>query len=89
MYHNSRFVVLGKEAIQVLEVMKKEGMPKELLDLFVEVAMKAAGPESNMKEEEKRCKWWNRGFCHEKGESLYNHPKGNCEDHVKGSCTTK
>ena len=95
MYHNSRLSVLGKEAIQVLEVMKKEGMTKELLEPFVEVAIKAAGAESNEEEKEKekhttkRCKWWNRGYCREKGGCLYSHPKYDCEDHLKGSCTTK
>ena len=49
MYHNSKDSVLGKEAIQVLEMMEKEGMAKELLGPFVEVAMKAAGLESNVK----------------------------------------
>ena len=93
MYHNSRLSVLGKEAIQVLEVMEKEGMAKELLGPFVEVAMKAAGTELNVKEKEeptmKRCKWWNRGYCREKGECRYSHPKDDCEDHLKGSCITK
>ena len=52
-YNNLRLSVFGKDAIQVLEVMKKEGMPKELLDPLVEVAIKATGPVSNIKEEEK------------------------------------
>ena len=38
----------------VLEVMKKEGMPKELLDPLVEVAIKATGPVSNIKEKRRR-----------------------------------
>ena len=33
MYHNSRLAVLGKEAIQVLEVMETEGTSKEVLKL--------------------------------------------------------
>ena len=74
-------------------MMEKEGMAKELLGPFVEVARKAAGTELNVKEKEehtmKKCKWWNRGYCREKGECRYSHSKDDCEDHLKGSCITK
>ena len=37
----------------------------------------------------RRCKWWNRGFCHEKERCIYSHPPGDCEDHLGGRCNTR
>ena len=93
MYHNSRLAVLGEETIQVLNSMKTEGMSDEVIAPLMEVAMKAAGLESRDKEKErkeiKRCKWWNRGYCREKESCSFDHPSGNCEDHLKGRCRSK
>ena len=75
--------------------MEPEGMFKEVLDPFFEVAMKAVGVESSRKDKEKyknkikRCKWWNRGYCREKGECSFTHTKGDCEEHLRGGCNTK
>ena len=35
------------------------------------------------------CKWWNRGFCRERGACFYSHTKGDCQEHLKGGCTIK
>ena len=93
-YHNSRLVVLGNEAIKVLEIMRKEGMPMEVHDPLFEVAITAAGVKNKntIKQEEqikKRCKWYNRGFCREKGGCSYEHAKEDCQEHLNGGCTIK
>ena len=77
-YHKSRLVVQGNEAIQVLEVMRSVGMPLAVHDPLFEVAINAAGLEAGKDQEvkvNKRCKWWNRGYCREKGGCSYAHPK--------------
>ena len=35
---------------------------------------------------EHRCKWWNRGYCREANKCVYNHPEGDCLDHLKEEC---
>ena len=37
----------------------------------------------------RRCKWWNGGFCREKKNCSFSHPLEDCENHLKGGCTTK
>ena len=93
-YHNSRLSVLGTEAMQVLDNMRREGMPNGILEPLVGVAKKAANIERNIdvnceKEEKRRCKWWNKGFCWERVECTYSHYKGECEYHLNGGSTTK
>ena len=93
-FHNARLVVLGQEAFRVLEDMRKKGMPKEVHDPLFDVATKAAGLEvdkdrETIVKEVKRCKWWDRGFCRERGACFYSHTKGDCQEHLKGGCTIK
>ena len=93
-YHKSRLAVLGNEAIRVLEAMRIEGMPMEVHDPLFEVAINAAGLENSNKKEQKknetrRCKWWNQGYCREKEGCSYAHPKEDCQDHLKDGCTIK
>lgn len=64
----------------MLEDMRLEGMPMDVLDpRFVE-AIKATWLDGNKTKDievktPKRCKWWNRGFCHERRMFLRS-PKG-------------
>ena len=86
--------MLGNEAIQVLEVMRSEGMPMAVHDPLFEVVINVAGLEVKaVKDQEvkvnKRCTWWNRGYCHEKGGCSYAHPKEDCQDHLQDGCKTK
>ena len=93
MYHNSRLAVLSEEAIKVLDSMKTEGMSDEVIAPLMEVAVKAAGLESRDEEKEKkeikRCKWWNRGYHREKESCSFDHPSGDCEDHLKDDADPK
>ena len=41
-FHNDKLVVLGQEALKVLEEKKKEGMPLEVHDPLYNIALKAA-----------------------------------------------
>ena len=43
----------------------------------------AAAPVDN----NKRCKWWNRGFCREKEKCIFFHTPGDCYDHLDSKCT--
>ena len=93
-FHNSRLGVLGNEAIKVLNDMIREGMYSEVLEPFFEVAKKAAETECKTSEykevkENRRCKWWNRGFCHEREKCTFLHEKEDCQEHVMGGCTIK
>ena len=91
-FHNARLVVLGQEALKVLEEKGKEGMPEEVHDPLFKMALKAAGID-DMKDKEvkvsKRCKRWNRGFCRERDRCSYSHHSGDCEEHLKGGCTQR
>ena len=93
-YHNSRLAVLGGKALKVLEDMRNEGMPMQVLDPLITVAKKAAGiDEEKLKElevkETRRCKWWNRGFCRDRKGCSFNHPKEDCPDHIRDKCINK
>ena len=71
-YHSTRLSELGNEAFKVLEMMRKVGMPQEVHDPHFEIAVKAAGLKTTSNtdkdvKENKGFKWWNRGFCREKG----------------------
>ena len=91
-YHNSRLEVLGGEALQVLEMMRSQGMPMEVHDPLFQIAVRASGLEvekSQNQNKAKRCKWWNRGFCREREGCSYDHPKEDCPDHINGKCNTK
>ena len=38
----------------------------------------------------KRCKWWNRGYCREQERCQFSHQGEDCEEHLMlGHCTTK
>ena len=91
-FHNARLVVLGHEALQILEEKKKEGMPESVHDPLFDMALKAAGVHV-VKDKEvkvaKRCKWWNRGFCRERDRCSYNHQIGDCQKHLNGGCTQR
>ena len=93
-YHNTRLSELGNEAFKVLEMMRKEGMPQDVHDSLFEIAVKAARLETTSitdkdVKENKRCKWWNKGFCREKGDCSYIHLKKDCQHHLNGDCTNK
>ena len=93
-FHYARLAVLGTEAKKVLDDMKSEGMPSEPVDQFYELARKAAGLDAEgtpgeSKNESKRCKWWNRGFCRERKKCSFSRVKGDCQEHLAGGCTTK
>jgi hypothetical protein len=72
-------------------------MLSEPLEQFYELAKKAAGLEAEGSEGtkaksvaiNKRCKWWNRGFCWEREKCSFGHEKNDCQDHLQGGCTTK
>ena len=93
-FHNSRLVVLGDEALKVLEVIRNEGMPMQVLDPLFSVARKAAGIDGEKPKdlevlETRRCKWWNQGFCRDREGCSFNHPKEDCPDHMRDKCTSK
>ena len=86
--------MLGIEAEKVLDEMKREGMPEQPLNIFYELARKAAWLESKISKnvEEKKARiynWWNRGFCRENEILSFVHEIEDCTDHLKGDCTNR
>ena len=98
MFLNTKLEVLGCEGIKVLDKMREEGISEEVIEPLLLVAKKAAGKEDVDAMEDvndvevkkfRRCKWWNGGFCREKKNCSFSHPLEDCENHLKGGCTTK
>ena len=94
-YLTERLSELGKEGKVVLDQMKTQGVNLDMITLLLAEAEKAEGANS-VKEvivdkvmEHRRCKWWNRGYCREKERCAFKHPQEDCQDHLKGRCTTR
>ena len=81
-----------------LKYFQKQGMPQDVNDPLFEIALKAAGVDTGCNKSKdvvetvtssKRCKWWNRGYCQKNLKCSYSHHEGDCQDHLKGGCTSK
>ena len=95
---SARLSELGREAKLVLAEMINSGESLDSVDFLLAKARKAEqanlvdefgnGKQDEAKET-RRCKWWNRGYCREKERCLFIHPKGDCQDHLQGRCTSR
>jgi hypothetical protein len=94
-YLTGRLSELGREGKVVLGQMVSQGVNLDLIDPLLAKARKAEGANVSDEvlmdkvKEHRRCKWWNRGFCREREGCAFNHPQEDCQDHLKGRCTTK
>ena len=61
----------------------------EVHDQLFEVELENSNKKEPKKNESRRCKWWNRGYCCEKEGCTYAHPKEDCQNHLKDGCTIK
>ena len=90
-----KLVELEREVSIQVEEMGKRGLTLAMLAPRVGLAIQAIGP--GVREEQaaapvgnnKRCKWWNRGFCREKGSCLFSHTQGDCKDHLDSKCKSQ
>ena len=85
---NKKLQDLGAEAESVLEEAKQNGNFRNL-EKYEAIAKNAAiGVLTDSCKSNKRCRWWNRGYCREgTARCPYYHPTEDCEQHLQdGHC---